>query len=171
MFFYDLKQQSTTEDQPTSGTMNTSEEMDNEIEYSKLWAKPSNFQPTPGKNEALEEFLFEVESYLFDPSNTRNVTYNLSKEEKLCLNGLSRWNKDGKNPRMFRIQDKGSRLVAELKERYRRKMLDHLEDVSIFQENNEDQCQANEKKSMIGLENGKIRNSWEVKKLSHQKQD
>ena len=75
---------------------------------------------------------------------------------------------------MFRIQDKGSRLVVELKERYKRKMLDYLEDVSIFQENDENQCQANEKKSMTGLENGKIRNSWEVKKLSgfcHQKQD
>ena len=45
-------------------------------------------------------------------------------------------------------------------------MLDYLEDVSIFQENDEDQCQANEKKSRVGLENGKIRNSWEVKKLS-----
>ena len=49
LFFYDLNQQSTTEDQPTSGTMNTSEEMDNKIEYSKPWAKPSNFKPTPGK--------------------------------------------------------------------------------------------------------------------------
>ena len=55
-------------------------------------------------------------------------------------------NKDGKNPRMFRIQDKGSRLVVELKERYNKKMLNYLEDVSIFQENDEDQCQANEKK-------------------------
>ena len=47
---------------------------------------------------------------------------------------------------MFRIQDKGSRLVVELKETYNKKMLNYLEDVSIFQENHEDQCQVNEKK-------------------------
>ena len=126
--------------------MNTSEEMDIEIEYSKPWVKRSNFRPAPGKNEALEEILFEVESCIFNPSNTRRVKYNLSKEEKLCLNDLSKWNMDSKNLRMFRIQYKGSRLVVELKERYERKMLDYLEDVSIFQDNDEDQCQENEKK-------------------------
>ena len=39
LFFYDLNQQATTEDQPTSGTMNTSEEMDIETEYSKTLGK------------------------------------------------------------------------------------------------------------------------------------
>ena len=48
------------------------------------------------------------------------------------MNDLSKWSKDGKNPCMFRIQDKGSRLDVELKERYKRKMLDYLEDVSIY---------------------------------------
>ena len=60
---------------------------------------------------------------------------------------------------MFRIQDKGSRLVVKCKERYKRKMLDYLEDVSIFQENGEDQCQANMKKV----------NDW-VRKWEYQEQ-
>ena len=47
---------------------------------------------------------------------------------------------------MFPIQDKGSTLVVELNERYKRKMLDYLENVSIFQDNEEDECQANKKK-------------------------
>ena len=47
---------------------------------------------------------------------------------------------------MFRIKYKGSRLVVILKERYKRKMLDYQEDVSMFQENGEGQCQTNEKK-------------------------
>lgn len=106
----------------------------------------SEFKPTPGKSEALEEFITELELYLFDPSNMRKVKYNMTKEERDCLKELSKWNKDEMCPRMFRIQDKGSRLVVESKERYRKKMLEYLEDISIFKENEEEQTETNEKR-------------------------
>ena len=47
---------------------------------------------------------------------------------------------------MLRIQDKGSQLVSESKETYHRKMLNYLEDTSIFREDHEDQCEINERK-------------------------
>ena len=41
------------------------------------------------------------------------------------------------------MQDKGSRLVLESKERYNELMLKYLEDKSIFREDQEDQSQTN----------------------------
>ena len=83
---------------------------------SEPWTKKSNFNPVPGQNEALEEFILELENYLFDPSNTRKVRDNLTQDERQCLKEISTWNQDENCDKMFRIQDIGSRLV--LKERY-----------------------------------------------------
>ena len=47
---------------------------------------------------------------------------------------------------MFRVQDKGSRLVLESKERYKAKMLQYLEDINVFREDGEDQSRENEEK-------------------------
>ena len=33
------------------------------------WTKASEFEPVPGENMALEEFLIEVMGYIFDPKN------------------------------------------------------------------------------------------------------
>ena len=44
------------------------------------------------------------------------------------------------------LGNKSCYIYIELKERYNKKMLNYLEDVSILQENDEDQCHANEKK-------------------------
>ena len=37
------------------------------------------------KSEALEEFISELESHLFNSHNVRKVKYNLTKEENTCL--------------------------------------------------------------------------------------
>ena len=37
----------------------------------KPWTKPNNFKPHPGQNEAQEEYLFELENYLFNPDNLK----------------------------------------------------------------------------------------------------
>ena len=98
------------------------------------------------KGEALEEFISELEKYLFDPKNIRGVKDNLTREERVCLKRLSQWNKDKNCTKMFRVQDKGSKLVLESKERYKAKMLQYLEDISVFREDGEDQSRKNEEK-------------------------
>ena len=37
------------------------------------WEQMSTFSPTPGENEALEKFLTELSSYLFNPRNRNNL--------------------------------------------------------------------------------------------------
>ena len=84
-----------------------------EIVYEEPWTKPSTFNPTAGQNEALESVLFELEKYLFDPKNSRKVNDNLTQLQRRALKRLSTWNVNPQCDRMFRIQDKGSRLVLE----------------------------------------------------------
>ena len=45
---------------------------------------------------------------------------------------MSMWNKDPDNPRVIRVQDKGSRFVVDWKERYIRKSMEHIGDNSTF---------------------------------------
>ena len=66
----------------------------------------------PGQNEALENFLNKVMAYLFDPKNKRKFVDNLTHGEREALRDLSTWNKDEKNPRVIRVQDKGSMLCG-----------------------------------------------------------
>ena len=47
---------------------------------------------------------------------------------------------------MFRVQDKGSRLVIKWKDKYREKMLNYLKDMSIFKEETERPLEKNEQK-------------------------
>ena len=115
-------------------------------EEKKLWTKPSEFKPNPGQNEALEEFLFDLESYLFNPDDIRKVKDNLTKEERECLKQLSKWNKDANCTRMFRIQDKGSRFVVEPKEKYEENMPAYLENKSIFREDQQEVSRENDKR-------------------------
>ena len=83
----------------------------------------------------------------------RRVKDNLTRKERMCLKRLSQWNKDKNCTKMFRVQDKGSRLVFESKERYKAKMLQYLEDISVFREDGEDQSRENEEKV----------NNWAIK--------
>ena len=54
------------------------------------WTPKSTFDPQPGVNPALEEFLTEVYSDLFNPANRRKVKDNLSRDERQSLRKLSR---------------------------------------------------------------------------------
>ena len=64
----------------------------------------------------------------------------------MCVKRLNQWNEDKNCTKMFRVQDKGSRLVLESKERYKEKMLQYLEDIRVFREDGEDQSRENEEK-------------------------
>ena len=80
--------------------------------------KAIEFDPVPGENMALEEFLTEVMGYIFDPKNMGKRVDNLTAEEREALRDLSKWNKDPNNPRLIRIQDKGSCFVVDFKDSY-----------------------------------------------------
>ena len=73
---------------------------------------------------------------------------------------MSKWNNNDNSERMSRVQDKGSRLALESKERYNELMLKYLGDNSIFREDQEDQSQINIEKVHKWKENGKEENSW-----------
>ena len=105
----------------------------------------STFKPVPGQNESLELFISEVENHLFF-SKERNVKDNMTPEQRKALKSLSSWNKDPKCPRIFQIQDKGSRLVIEWKENYMKQMLKYLENISIFKEEEENPTLQNLKR-------------------------
>ena len=107
------------------------------------WTKPTKFEPTPGQNESLELFISEVENYLFLSNTKRTVKDNMTSGQRKALKALGTWNKDPSNPRMFRIQDKGSRLVIEWKHKYKEGILKYLEDINIFKEENDNPCNRN----------------------------
>ena len=46
------------------------------------WEQMSTFSPTPGENEALEKFLTELFSCLFNPRNRNKFKDNLSRGER-----------------------------------------------------------------------------------------
>ena len=115
------------------------------MELEKPWTKPGDFSPGPGDNEAPELFLLQVECYLFNPRNAR-VKDNLTQVQRNALKSLSSWNENPENDRMFRVQDKGSRLVTEWKDKYCVKMLNCLEDMSIFKGETEPPQEKNEQK-------------------------
>ena len=140
VFFHRIeKEQTVVEDQIIR-------QQSDEIELEKPWTPVSTFNPTPGENEVLETFLTELQNYLFDPENYRKVKDNLTQMQRNALRNLSTWNSNPNNDRMFRIQDKGSRLVIEWKDKYCEKMLSYLQDVSIFKEEAENPFEENERK-------------------------
>ena len=116
------------------------EEVDNIENESKNkpWQSASSFSPEPGENTALEKFLFQIYRYLFDPKNERKFKDNISVEERQSLINIIMWNKDLDNPRVTRVQDKGSRFVVDWKETYIRKSMEHLGDNSTFVSNEVD---------------------------------
>ena len=65
------------------------------------------------------------------------------------MRNLKRWNTDESNPRLFRVQDKGSRLVVEWKKDYVNKVFEHLQDSNTFRE--EDHDKSNEYASTIKM--------------------
>ena len=77
---------------------------------------------------------------MFGPQNANKVNDNLTREI-ICLKKMSEWNNNENSERMFRVQDKGSRIVLESKERYNELMYKYLGDKSIFREDQVDQSQ------------------------------
>ena len=80
----------------------------------------------------MEKFLTELQIYLFNPENGNKFKDNLSADEREALKDLQKWNKDPDNPRVIRVQDKGSRFVVDWKQRYISKTLDYLQDSETF---------------------------------------
>ena len=77
------------------------------------WTPGSNWDPPHNMNEKLEEYLEEVHIDLFSPENIRKVPDNMTSMQREALRNLSKWNHDENSPRMFRVQDKGGRLLIE----------------------------------------------------------
>ena len=94
----------------------------------------------------MEDLIECMRKELFDPRKVRRVERNLDEEQWKALQKLRRWNKDEENPRMFRIQDKGSRLVVEHKENYKRKVEEYVQDEKVFREDEADNSVANRRK-------------------------
>ena len=108
--------------------MGHQEEVDNIENESKNkpWQSASSFSPEPGQNTALLKFLFQIYRYLFYPKNERNFKDNLSFKERQALINMNMWNKDPDDPRVNRVQEKGSRFVVDWKETYIRKSAEHI---------------------------------------------
>ena len=87
---------------------------------------------------ALEEFLTEVMGYVFDPKNMRKRVDNLTSEERGELRDFRKCNKDPNNPRLIRVQDKGSCFVVDFKDRYEQKVNEYVGDPSTFRSDEED---------------------------------
>ena len=96
------------------------------------WEKQSNFDPPPSENEVLEDFLTQVFQYLFNPKNSRKFVDNLMKEERGALKEISKWNGDRANPRVIRVQDKGSCFVLDFKENYVKNHCQYISDKTTF---------------------------------------
>ena len=82
------------------------------------WKKNSEFEPQAGENRTAEEFLEAVYKDLFDPKNRRYIKDNLSREERGSLTESMEWNRDQNNPRVIRVEDKGSSFVVDWKTNY-----------------------------------------------------
>ena len=85
------------------------------------WTPKNTFNP------ALEEFLTEVYSDLFNPTNRRKIKDNLCRDEKQSFRKLSRWNRDRESSRIISVEDKGSSLVVDWKDNYLQKNLEILD--------------------------------------------
>ena len=102
-----------------------------------LWEQISSFSPTPGENAILKRFLIELFAYLFKPRNRNKFKDNLSRGEREALKEMQRWNRDLENPRVIKVQDKGSRFVIDCRSRYKSETL-YLQDETTFRETDGD---------------------------------
>ena len=107
------------------------------------WEQMNSFSPTPGENAVLERFLTELFAYLFNSKNRNKFKDNLSRGgggggEREALKEMQKWNRDPENPRVIRVQDKGSRFVIDLRGRYKSKTLEYLQDGNTFRKTDGD---------------------------------
>ena len=127
----------TSEEQPEPG------EEDDDRSVMQPWRRSSKYWRRPGEYPEVEDLIETMRNHLFDPNNVKKVERNLNREQWQALQKLRTWNKDESNPRMFRIQDKGSRLVVEYKDHYKEKMEEYLNDERIFREDEADNSREN----------------------------
>ena len=59
---------------------------------------------------------------------------------------LSKWNKDHQNPRVVRVEDKGSGFVIDWKENYFRECSECISDESTFSKDDKDRSEENKEK-------------------------
>ena len=94
--------------------------------------KTQCIDPPPGQNDTLEEFLKNVFEYVFNPKNTRKFVDNLTREERMALRDMSHWKGDKSNPKLIRVQDKGSCFVVDCKQKYVENHLRYIGDERTF---------------------------------------
>ena len=63
----------------------------------------------------LRIFLMQVYQELFNPQNRKWVNDNLTSDKRDSLRAIGKWNKDHQNPRVVRVEDKGSGFVIDWK--------------------------------------------------------
>ena len=102
------------------------------------WESMSTFSPMLGEKETLEKFLRKLSKCLYDPNNRNEFKDNLSRAERGALKGLRTWNKDPENPRVIKVQDKGSRFVVDWKSNYESETLEYLQDENTFRQSDGD---------------------------------
>ena len=74
---------------------------------------------------------------------------------------MQRWNRDLENPRVIRVQDKGSRFVIDWKSRYKSKTLEHLQDETTFRETDGTQMNLLLNKWEDGQIGGRVRKFYQ----------
>ena len=114
------------------------EDLEFEYEGPTPWKKNSEFEPYAGENETVEEFLGAVYKDLFNPKNRRYVKDNLSGEERESLIKFMGWNKDENNPRVIRIENKGSSFVVDWKTDYFGRCEEYIKDKNTFRSEDRD---------------------------------
>ena len=70
--------------------------------------------------------------YAIDPKNRRYVKDNLSREERGSLREFMGWNRDRNNPRVIRVEDKGSSFVVDWKTNYFERCDEYIGDTTTF---------------------------------------
>ena len=68
---------------------------------------------------------------------------NLTPGGRDSLRAISKWNKDHQNPRVVRVEDKGSGLVVDWKENYFRECSEFISDESISSKDDKDLSEKN----------------------------
>ena len=102
------------------------------------WKKNSEFEPQAGENETVQEFLDAAYKDLFDPKKRRYVKGNSSREERGSLREFMGWNRNRNNPRVIRVEDKGSRFVVDWKTDHFERCDEYIGDTTTFRSDDRD---------------------------------
>ena len=102
------------------------------------WEKQCEFVPRVGENGALEQFIMQVYPDLCNPKNRKWVKDNLTVEERDSLQKICHWNKEYDNPRVVRVEDKGSSFVIDWRCKYLKECSEFIADQSTFSEDDRD---------------------------------